>query len=541
MRFLGAVVITLVAASCASSKIDADARPPDAVPPDAMIDACVAVAETCNAADDDCDGHTDEDFPTLGDTCKDGLGACEVTGALRCKPDGTGVECSVRAGDGGAERCDAIDNDCDGHTDEDFTLGVPCDGLDADQCKEGAFVCDATGGQVCGDLTDDTVEICNAIDDDCDAATDEGFGVGQTCDGLDGDLCKEGTIACDGAGGALCTDGSATSAETCNGLDDDCQNGVDDGFALGVACSVGVGACAQPGMTICAADGAGTTCGATEGAPTAELCGDGIDQDCTGSDVACPINDGPTGAIDVSAGGTWTVDLTAAHDDAAGSCSSSGGRDVFYTLTLPAAEVVYVDSFGSNFDTAVTIFAGTCAARGAQQVCGDDSCALPQSQVALQLAAGTYCIVADQYSSSQTAGALVLNVTRGRRTGTAIAAANGAQSANSCDAIHGNQTTSGCQSSTSAKDVGYYFLTCPNTTRTVGANTCTGTTWDSVVYLRRGAASTADVACNDDSCGLASSFTGATLTGAGLNWLIVDGYSLATTTCGAFTLTYTIQ
>ncbi|MCE9572837.1 MAG: hypothetical protein K8W52_06745 [Deltaproteobacteria bacterium] len=534
-------MIALVVAGCASSKLGADASPPDADPPDAMVDGCVPVTETCNTRDDNCNGKVDEDFPTLGDGCVEGLGSCQVTGTLVCKADGTGVECSAHAGDGSAERCDAIDNDCDGKTDEDFTLGQPCDGLDADQCNEGAIVCDATGGQICGDMTGDSIEICNAVDDDCDGNTDEGFGVGQTCDGLDGDLCKEGTIACDGTGAAICTDGSTTNVETCNGLDDDCQNGVDDGFALGVACSIGVGACATPGMTICSADGTGTACNATAGAPTAELCGDGIDQDCNGSDVACPTNDGPTGAIDVSAGGTWTVDLTAAHDDAVGSCSSGGGRDVFYTFTLPAAEVVYVDAYGSNFDTALTIFAGTCAARGAQQVCNDDSCSLPQSQAALQLAAGTYCIVADQYSSSQTAGALVLNVTRGRRTGFSIAAANGTQTANSCDAAHSNQATSGCQSSTAAKDVGYFFLTCPNTTKTVGANTCTGTTWDSVVYLRHGSANTGDVACNDDSCGLESSFTGATIATAGLNWLIVDGYSLASTTCGAYTLTYTIQ
>jgi hypothetical protein len=541
MRFLGVAVIAVAVAACASSKISADASPPDADPPDAMVDGCVPATETCNHRDDDCDGKTDEDFATLGDSCIDGLGSCQVTGKIQCKADGTTTECSAHAGDGTTERCDTIDNDCDGKTDEDFTLGLPCDGLDADQCAEGVIVCDATGGQTCGDLTGDSVEICNAIDDDCDTKTDEGFGVGQPCDGPDGDLCNEGVIACDGAGGALCTDTSATNVEICNGLDDDCQNGVDDGFAIGTACSVGVGACAKGGMNICTADGTGVTCNATAGTATAELCGDGIDQDCNGSDVACPINDGPTGAIDVSNGGTFTADLTAAHDDAAGSCSSSGGRDVFYTFTLPAAEVVYVDTFGSNFDTALTIFAGTCAARGAQQVCSDDSCALPQSQAAVQLAAGTYCIVADQYSSTQTSGALVLNVTRGGRTGTAIAAASGSQTANSCDASHSNETTAGCQSSTAAKDVGYYFLTCPNTTRTVGANTCTGTTWDSVVYLRHGSASTGDVACNDDSCGLASSFTGGSITQSGLNWLIVDGYSLATTTCGAYTLTYTIQ
>ena len=83
---------------------------------------------------------------------------------------------------------------------------------------------------------------------------------------------------------------------------------------------------------------------------------------------------------------------------------------------------------------------------------------------------------------------------------------------------------------------------CPATTRTVGANTCTGTTWDSVVYLRKGAASSGDVACSDDvaSCGtgLQSSFTNAAAVGPGLFWLTVDGYL---TNSGAYTLTYTIN
>ncbi len=89
----------------------------------------------------------------------------------------------------------------------------------------------------------------------------------------------------------------------------------------------------------------------------------------------------------------------------------------------------------------------------------------------------------------------------------------------------------------SAPDVGYHFTLCPATTRTVGANTCTGTSYDSVIYAGKAPSST-NLQCNDDSCGLQSSFTGATAVGPGLFWLIVDGYSTAS---GAFTLTYTIN
>src|SRR5262249_42293694 len=112
--------------------------------------------------------------------------------------------------------------------------------------------------------------------------------------------------------------------------------------------------------------------------PSPEICGDGIDQDCNGSDAQCPANDAPAGAIDVTAGGAFTANLVAAHDDnGPGTCGAAGGRDVFYKVTLQAPQVYYFDTFGSNFDTVVRVFAGACTAvTGATPIrgCGDDSC-----------------------------------------------------------------------------------------------------------------------------------------------------------------------
>jgi hypothetical protein len=290
-------------------------------------------------------------------------------------------------------------------------------------------------------------------------------------------------------------------------------------------------------------------CNAVAAAPTPEYCGDGTDQDCNGADVACPINDRASGAVNVSAGGTFTVDMVAANDDRRNSCSHTtvlGGRDVFYTFTLASADVVYLDTFGSSFDTTIAVLPGSCAAATTEAGGGDDACAVLQSQLALSLAAGTYCVVVDQFSGAQTQGALVLNVQRAGRTGTAIAASSGSQTGNTCNGT--NQSAPACQGTSAQKDVGYYFLSCPSVTRTVGANTCTGTTWDSVVYTRHSAAvSTTGTTCNDDGCGATTPFrqstlSGATVAGAGLNWLIVDGFGDGTvTSCGAFTLTYTIN
>ncbi|MCA9679151.1 MAG: hypothetical protein KC464_29245, partial [Myxococcales bacterium] len=466
-----------------------------------------------------------------------------------CAADGTATcddttSTTVELCNGLDDDCrNGVDDDCDQAVDEDLGLGDACDGPDSDLCAEGVVVCAADAiGTVCDDATDDTVETCNDVDDDCDLATDEDFALGTACDGADGDACVEGVVVCAADGTATCDDTTSTTVELCNGLDDDCRNGVDDGYAVGQACTVGVGGCARSGLYQCNGDGSGVLCSVSPGSPTAETCGDGIDQDCNGADVACPTNDGPAGAINISAGGTYSVDLTAARDDDAYSgtgCGSTGGRDVFYTFTLPAAEVVYLDTFGSSFDSVIRLYQGACTAR-TSPVCDDDAgvCTGTQSQLATQLAAGTYCVVVDQYSSSQTTGSMVLTFTRGGRTGTKISTASGSQTGDTCT---GTDVSDGSCRANTAPDVGYFFTVCPSETRTVGASTCTGTTWDSVLYLRK-APLTTDLACNDDatgcgSAGLQSSFSGASASGPGLFWLIVDGYS---SNCGAYTVTYTM-
>jgi hypothetical protein len=61
------------------------------------------------------------------------------------------------------------------------TLGLPCDGADADQCEEGVLVCDTDGRSVrCDDDDAAREETCNGADDDCDGQADEGLGCGPT-------------------------------------------------------------------------------------------------------------------------------------------------------------------------------------------------------------------------------------------------------------------------------------------------------------------------------------------------------------------------
>jgi hypothetical protein len=242
--------------SCALPNQDCDDADPGRFP--ANPEVCDGVDNDCaNGVDDGLSVDADGDGHYLAGSCLGPADDCDDSDAT--------------AYPGNPELCDGLDNDCDGSVDEGLSTDADGDGhFLPGSCLGPADDCDDVNPTV----SPSAPELCDALDNDCDGAPDDGLSADADGDGFWAPgSCLTPANDCDDLDAAVWPG----APELCDGVDNDCDGGVDEGLSTDADGDghYQPGSCAGPADDC--DDGAPTR---HPGAP--ELC-DQADNDCDGT------------------------------------------------------------------------------------------------------------------------------------------------------------------------------------------------------------------------------------------------------------------
>lgn len=222
-----------------------------------------------------------------------------------------------------------------------------------DSCGVGELFC----GGTCVD-TQSNAEHCGGCDSACETPPN---GVAICAEGGCRFHCEAGFADEDddlgSAGGSGCEiecTPSNNSLEICDGRDNNCDGRIDEIFGtLGRDCTVGVGACERSGSYVCSDDHNGVVCDGTPGEPEAEVCGDGIDNNCDGQVDDGGASNAPTWFEDADGDGYGDgAAVLTQCDPPAGYVDQDGDCDGANASISPAADEV-CDGMDNNCDDRV--------------------------------------------------------------------------------------------------------------------------------------------------------------------------------------------
>lgn len=224
--------------------------------------------ERCNGVDDDCDGLIDEDFDNDMDT----FSVCATDPLLfDCDDNAANVNPGAPENCGPDGTGNSIDDNCNGYVDEGCN---PCDPNDTD--GDGVSECAGDCAPNDGSVYPGAAEQCDGIDNDCNTYTRANCGVSDPCN-FDGDndpsneadICRDDQIcACEVNGSGSCT-GAYLCTSFCNSSATGTPGDSSDGCTASQTCqydllrSANVHGCAET-TTIPGTLSGGQACGSDD-------------------------------------------------------------------------------------------------------------------------------------------------------------------------------------------------------------------------------------------------------------------------------------